>query len=253
MSSTQSSTRTRNSSGPEAVESVHPGTVRKLLWRQATAVLVKPCQPAPCRGRQYPDTKFQRGRGCCRRYKAPPRNKANRSNIVHNPNLVPGRARPVANPYRWTCFDKRDGEFGEGGLTVARPSLCVTTPHREHQPPRVEEIADPEHDLELLERLREEVVRPGRQRSPLRVERRVCREHKDGDVFAARDHGSHLPQHRDAVQVRHEQVEEDQVRVEPSGRGPGPGVSRSSSRAACSRRLGADVRGAARSRARRPR
>jgi hypothetical protein len=94
--------------------------------------------------------------------------------------LVPGRARPVANPYRWTCFDKRDGEFGEGGLTVARPSLCVTTPHREHQPPRVEEIADPEHDLELLERLREEVVRPGRQRSPLRVERRVCREHRTG-------------------------------------------------------------------------
>ena len=74
---------------------------------------------------------------------------------------------------------------------------------------RVQEVSNPQHDLEAVERLRQEVLGAGLEGALLRVAGRVGREHQNRqeDVFG----NVRLLDDRDPVQVRHHQVEQDEI------------------------------------------
>ena len=85
---------------------------------------------------------------------------------------------------------------------------------RHVQPACFEEIADAQQDLELLERLGEKVPRARREGPSLRLRGRVGRQHDDRQVGVGGDLRLELSEHRHPVEVRHHQVEQDEVRLE---------------------------------------
>jgi hypothetical protein len=79
----------------------------------------------------------------------------------------------------------------------------------EVQRARVEQVLDPEQHLEPVERLGQKVLGAGLERTLLRLGRRVRGQHQHRQEHVARDR--ELADDRDPVQVRHHQVEQDQV------------------------------------------
>ena len=75
----------------------------------------------------------------------------------------------------------------------------------------LEQIVDPQDDLEMIERLGHQVLRAHRQRAPLRVDRDVRREHEDRQVISLRDRGLELLDDAKAVEMRHVQVEQHEI------------------------------------------
>ena len=82
------------------------------------------------------------------------------------------------------------------------------------EPPRVEQVADAQERLELLERLREEVARPRVERLAPGLQQGVGRQHEDRHVRVAGDLGLEELEQGEAVEVRHHEVEQDQVGLE---------------------------------------
>ena len=75
----------------------------------------------------------------------------------------------------------------------------------------VEEVLDPQQHLQPIEGFRQEILGAGFQRALLGLDGRVRGEHED-----RQEHGlgnPKLPDDRDLVQVRHHQVEQDQIRL----------------------------------------
>ena len=82
---------------------------------------------------------------------------------------------------------------------------------------RIEEVPDAQHDLEAVEGLRQEILGAGLEGALLRLAGRVGREDEDRleDVFG----NLQLLDDGDPIQVRHHQVEQDQVGLELAGQG----------------------------------
>ena len=68
----------------------------------------------------------------------------------------------------------------------------------------------------MLERLREEIARAGAQRPALRLERRIRREDQHRAIVAGPYRRLKLPEDGDPVEVRHHEVEEDDIGVRAS-------------------------------------
>jgi hypothetical protein len=79
---------------------------------------------------------------------------------------------------------------------------------------RTQEVPDPQQDLELLERLRQEVLCARRQGLALRLQRRVGREDEHGQEHVRGDLVAELAEHRETVEMRHHEVEQDEVGAE---------------------------------------
>jgi hypothetical protein len=89
---------------------------------------------------------------------------------------------------------------------VLNPELLVQEPNLEHVP-------DPEQDLVEVEWLGQEVLRPGCQGPSPCLGGRVCGEDEDGQVRVPRGQRLQQLHHFESVHVRHQQIEEDQVRL----------------------------------------
>ena len=79
---------------------------------------------------------------------------------------------------------------------------------------RLQQVADAQQHLELLERLGEEVAGTRRQRAALGLQRDIRRQDEDGHVRIGRDLAAELLEDGEPVEVRHHQVEQDEVRLE---------------------------------------
>ena len=101
-----------------------------------------------------------------------------------------------------------------GALANRLLERAIVLGERHVQPARLEEIADAQQHLELLERLGEKVPRARRQGPSLRLRGRVGRQHDDRQVGVGGDLRLELSEHRHPVEVRHHQVEQDEVRLE---------------------------------------
>ena len=98
------------------------------------------------------------------------------------------------------------GPLADGGLERAVVPLDL-----EVEPPARQKISHAQEDLEVLERLREEIRRAGAERAPFRLQRGVRRQDDDRHVIVVADLGSELREHGEAVDVRHHQIQHHQV------------------------------------------
>ena len=82
----------------------------------------------------------------------------------------------------------------------------------EVEPPRVEQVLDPQEDFEPVERLGQEVFRAGGQGALPGLERHVRgqHEHREIDVLG---NGERLDDGH-PVEVRHHEIEQDEIRLE---------------------------------------
>jgi hypothetical protein len=86
--------------------------------------------------------------------------------------------------------------------------------HLDVEKPRFEQRPDTQQDLVGLKRLADEILRAARERLPLGLRRFVGRQNQDGKVSGLGDFVQ-LPHDLESIEVRHVQVEEDQVRPVP--------------------------------------
>ena len=85
--------------------------------------------------------------------------------------------------------------------------------------PGLEEVTNPEEDLDLIERLRQEVLRAALEHPPLRLDRHVGRQHQNRHIGLALHQRLDPREDLEPVQVGHREVEQDEV-------GPKLGVER---------------------------
>src|SRR3712207_4775466 len=78
----------------------------------------------------------------------------------------------------------------------------------------LEEVPYPKQNLAGIERFREEVARAHRERALLRFGSDVCGKHDDRQVRVRRDARLELLEDGEAVEVRHVQIEQHQIRME---------------------------------------
>ena len=99
------------------------------------------------------------------------------------------------------------GPFGDDRLQRAVLPLEL-----EVQEPGVQEVLDPQEHLDPVERLGQEVLRARGQGALLGRHRHVRGQHQDRHVGLRGDR--QLAHHGDPVEVRHHQIEQDQVGME---------------------------------------
>ena len=75
----------------------------------------------------------------------------------------------------------------------------------------VEKVLDAKEGLDLVERLGHEVLGAGSERAMLGLHGHVGRQDENRQVLVRGNHGLELPEHTNPVEVRHQQVEQDQV------------------------------------------
>ena len=75
----------------------------------------------------------------------------------------------------------------------------------------LQQVADPQHDLDGVERLGEKVPGPHRERFLAALREHVRRQHEDGEVSMMSKARREPSEHAEAVEVRHVQVEQQQV------------------------------------------
>ena len=91
---------------------------------------------------------------------------------------------------------------------------------------RDEQVADAQQRLDAVERLGQEVARPHRQRALLDRRRVVGRDDQHRQVALAGEQRPQRLHHLEAVEVRHVQVEDDEVRAARSASGRSPRAGR---------------------------
>ena len=79
------------------------------------------------------------------------------------------------------------------------------------EPPRFEQIVNPQQNFVRIERLRQKVLGPERQRLLFRLRSNIGGQYHDGQVGIVRDSGTQLCQEGKPVQLRHHQVEQNQI------------------------------------------
>ena len=84
-------------------------------------------------------------------------------------------------------------------------------PEVEVEVSRVEEILDPQEHLDPVKRLGQEVLGAGLQRALLRLGGRIGREDQDREIDILGD--LKLSHDGDPIQIRHHQVEQEQIRL----------------------------------------
>src|SRR6266508_741219 len=115
---------------------------------------------------------------------------------------------------------RRQSFRGQSPLELQSPKpyplfqLLVLLPELEMKLPNLQHVVNPEENLLQIEGFGEEVLRSSGQSFPLDLGRDVGGEYQDGQIAARRDQSCQLVHHLEAVEVRHEQVQKDQVRLE---------------------------------------
>jgi hypothetical protein len=79
------------------------------------------------------------------------------------------------------------------------------------EPPRFEQMINPQQTFARVERLRQKVLGPERQRLLFRLRCNIGGQYHDGQVGIVRDSGTQLCQEGKPVQLRHHQVEQNQI------------------------------------------
>src|SRR5205807_8615636 len=79
---------------------------------------------------------------------------------------------------------------------------------------RLKQISNPEENLRRVERLIEKVSRTARQSFTFSLGSCIGSQHQDGQPVIGRNNRSQLLHHLKSVQVKHHQVENDEIRFE---------------------------------------
>jgi hypothetical protein len=78
--------------------------------------------------------------------------------------------------------------------------------------PCLEQVADPEQDLEMVERFGQEVVGARGERSSPGFGAYIGGQDQDGEVFTCGNAPGELCHDGEAIHVRHHQIEQDEIR-----------------------------------------